>query len=65
VPPFGVPAYVDRFYAGGFLDDDSRLAACFERPALLTPLTAPIHIAYLEVTVAIDAIQHLSRTPAA
>lgn len=57
-----VPAYENGFFAGTFLDDDSRRLAClaFWRSALLAPLTTPVDVSYLEMAVAIDAIQHLS-----
>jgi hypothetical protein len=57
-----VSAYVDRLYAGGFLNDDShRLTRLgFRCAALLMVFSAPIYIPRREVTVAIDAIQNLS-----
>ena len=67
VPPFWVPAYVDRLYVGDFLDDDTRhlTPPGFRWSAFLTALAVPKHIARREVTAAISAIQYLSRRPAA
>jgi hypothetical protein len=65
--PVGMAAHVDSFYARSFLDDDSRRPACldFRRSAVLAALTTPIDVPHLEMTIAIDAIQYLSRRSAA